>query len=368
MSKEQIKHVFPGGNTPEGFFSYYQYIIPATARRIFLIKGGPGTGKSSFMKKISAEMMSLGYALEHHHCSSDPHSLDGLVIPALNVAFMDGTATHIVDPKNPGCVDEIIYLGNFWNENKIEACKSEIIACNQDISLYFQRSYRYLRAAKSLYDDWENINLTAFDTAEANKKTQHLLSAVFRGAQTTGSGKVRKLFASAITPEGSVHYLDSLSNPMSRNFVITGQPGTGKSTLVQRIIDTAIFKGLDVEAYYCPLDPHKPEHVLIPALQTAVLTSVFPHTINPVNTEIAIDMNECLLKSNYKKLQDELAYNRFYFMQHFHEAIAQIRKAKQLHDVLETYYVPNMNFTAVQELWEKTLHRLLSYSKENPPQ
>ena len=365
MSKEKIKHVFPGGNTPEGFFSYYHYVIPAAARHIFLLKGGPGTGKSSFMKKISAEMINFGYEVEHHHCSSDPHSLDGLVIPKIDIAFMDGTAPHIVDPKNPGCVDEIIYLGDFWNENKIAANKTEILACNFDISQTFQRSYRYLRAAKALYDDWKNINFIALDVGEANKKTQHLLSAVFNGAHTTGSGSVRKLFASAITPEGSVHYLDSLSSTMSRNFIITGQPGTGKSTLLQRIIDTAVMKGLDVEAYYCPLDPRKPEHVLIPALQIAVMTSAYPHTIQPIHTDMTVDMNECLLTSKCKKYQDELAYNRFYFLQHFQEAIYHIKKAKQLHDVLETYYVPNMNFTRVQELWEKTLHRLLAYANQH---
>ncbi len=361
MLKGQIKHVFPGGNTPEGFFSYYQYIIPATARRIFLLKGGPGTGKSSFMKKISAEMMALGYDVEHHHCSSDPHSLDGLVIPKLDVAFMDGTAPHIVDPKNPGCVDEIIYLGDFWNENQMVSHKDEILTCNYDITQYFQRSYRYLRAAKSLYDDWKTINCNALDIAKANQKTQQLLTAVFTEVNSIGSGKLRKLFASAITPEGSVHYLDSISDTMTRCFIITGQPGTGKSTVLQQIINTAIFKGLDVEAYYCPLDPHKPEHLLIPALKTAVMTSAFPHTISPVNTELTIDMNECLKQSKCIKYDDELAYNRIYFLQHFQNAISQINKAKQLHDVLETYYVPNMNFTGVEQLWEKTLQRLLAY-------
>lgn len=362
MSKVQIKHVFPGGNTPEGFFSYYHYIIPPTARRIFLLKGGPGTGKSSFMKKISAEMISRGYAVEHHHCSSDPHSLDGLVVPKLDVAFMDGTAPHMVDPKNPGCVDEILYLGDFWDEIKIVHHKDEIMSCNHDISQHFQRSYRYLRAAKSLYDDWKNINLNALDISEVNKKTQQLLSAVFSGIDTIGSGKIRKLFASAITPEGSVHYLDSLHDTMHHCFIITGQPGTGKSALLSKIIDAAIFKGLDVEAYYCPLDPHKPEHLLIPALETAIMTSAFPHTIFPANTELVINMNECLIKSKRIKYEDELAYNRIYFLQHFQKAISHIKKAKQLHDVLETYYVPNMNFAGVQQLWEKTLQRVLAYS------
>ena len=105
MAEGKIRHMFPGGNTPQGFFSYYDQVIAADAVRIFLLKGGPGTGKSTFMKRISQAMTERGFAVEHHHCSSDPDSLDGLVIPALDIALIDGTAPHIVDPKHPGCVD-----------------------------------------------------------------------------------------------------------------------------------------------------------------------------------------------------------------------------------------------------------------------
>ena len=63
MAKIQIKHIFPGGNTPEGFFSYYKYIIPADGKRIFFFIFGPGTGKSIFIKKIGAEMVARGYCL-----------------------------------------------------------------------------------------------------------------------------------------------------------------------------------------------------------------------------------------------------------------------------------------------------------------
>ncbi|HWQ60991.1 MAG TPA: hypothetical protein VN521_01695 [Negativicutes bacterium] len=101
MREVKIRHLFPGGNTPQGFFSYYNYIIPADAARIFIMKGGPGTGKSTFMRRIGDAMLERGLDIEHHHCSSDNGSLDGVVIPALGVAFIDGTAPHVVDPGIP---------------------------------------------------------------------------------------------------------------------------------------------------------------------------------------------------------------------------------------------------------------------------
>lgn len=92
----KIRWLFPGGNTYKRFYSYYDYILKQEdANRIIVIKGGPGVGKSSFMKKIGAEMVKKGYDIEYHHCSSDNNSIDGLVIPVIGVAFMDGTAPHV---------------------------------------------------------------------------------------------------------------------------------------------------------------------------------------------------------------------------------------------------------------------------------
>jgi len=92
----KLKKVFPGGNTSEGFYSFYDHIISPEATRIFIIKGGPGVGKSTFMRKIGEEMLSMGYNVEFHCCSSDNNSLDGVVIPEINVALIDGTAPHRV--------------------------------------------------------------------------------------------------------------------------------------------------------------------------------------------------------------------------------------------------------------------------------
>ena len=95
MPKGRIRHMFPGGNTAQGFFSYYDYILSQEeATRIICIKGGPGVGKSRFIKILVEEIQDRGYNVEYMHCSSDNNSLDGVVIPAIKVALLDGTAPH----------------------------------------------------------------------------------------------------------------------------------------------------------------------------------------------------------------------------------------------------------------------------------
>ena len=116
--KCNIRRVFPGGNTYKGFHSFYDYILDQkSAKRIIVIKGGPGVGKSHFMKKLGEAMEEKGFDTEYHHCSSDNNSIDGVVFPQLSVALVDGTAPHVVDPKNPGAVDEIIHSLRIFNMN-----------------------------------------------------------------------------------------------------------------------------------------------------------------------------------------------------------------------------------------------------------
>ncbi|MBM7614810.1 ATPase [Alkaliphilus hydrothermalis] len=94
--KGKIRRLFPGGNTSVGFYSYYQHVINLKeANRLYLLKGGPGLGKSHLMKKIGQEMVDRGHDIELHHCSADPDSVDAVVIPDIKVAIIDGTAPHV---------------------------------------------------------------------------------------------------------------------------------------------------------------------------------------------------------------------------------------------------------------------------------
>lgn len=62
---EQKVTFFLGANTPSGFYSLYdQMLDPAEARRVFLLKGGAGCGKSSLMKRVAASLEEAGQSVE----------------------------------------------------------------------------------------------------------------------------------------------------------------------------------------------------------------------------------------------------------------------------------------------------------------
>lgn len=360
MPGGKIRHMFPGGNTSLGFFSYYDHILSQEkAKRIFVLKGGPGVGKSTFMKKIAQGICEKGYDAEYMHCSSDPDSLDGVVFPELNIAILDGTAPHVVDPKNPGAVDEIINLGQFWREDGIAANKDRILEINQEIGRNFARAFRYIQAAFSLYRDSETIYEQAMDHGKANVVIADTVKRIFRGIDPSEVvGKQRRLFASAITPKGLVNYLPSLLTT-EKVIALYGKPGTGTERLLERVRTTATERGIYTESFYCALNPHRLEHLIIPELEVSLTTRNRVHDGN-VTPSGEIDFNQFLKEAVLEKYRQEISFNQEEYEKMLDRAVKTIQNAKRLHDELENYYIPNMNFSEVQECQDALLERILN--------
>ena len=84
---------FLGANSPSGFYSLYDHLLPPEqARAIYILKGGPGCGKSTLMRKVAAWAQEAGLETEYILCSGDPDSLDAVVFPDKAAAIVDGTA------------------------------------------------------------------------------------------------------------------------------------------------------------------------------------------------------------------------------------------------------------------------------------
>lgn len=361
-----VKRVFPGNHTPQGFFSYYDHILPKDATRIFVIKGGPGVGKSTFMTSIAKDMIELGYDVELHHCSSgEKDSVDGVVFPAIGVGIVDGTWPHTVDPRTPGAVDEIIWLGDFWDEESVRAQKTAILEAQKGIESVFRRAYRFLAAAQIVYQDWEAANVEALDFGKANIMAEEIIADNLRSIQVAlAPGTERKLFASAITPGGMVNHLDTIVAPCKKRYVIEGDPGTGKSFLLEKVRRAALDRGLFVEGYYCPLHPEKVEHLVIPALSLALTKSIDPHPYVPGLKDTVVDMNLCLDRDIVEKHLPYVARAKEQFQTLFDSVIHYIGLAKGYHDLLEQYYAPNMDFEGIAALRKRTLERILGYARE----
>lgn len=357
--KGSIKRVFPGSNTAEGFYSYYDYIIDKDAARFFIIKGGPGVGKSYFIKKVGYEMLDKGYDVEFHHCSSDSKSLDGLAVPDLKIAIIDGTAPHVVDPKYPGAVDEILYFGAFWNEDGILEHKNNIMSTTSEIKKLFNRAYRFLGAAKLLRDDREEIYKEALNAGEINLTTKELIKEILGDISYSSQiGRSRHLFGSAYTPDGLIDYYETIIAPVKKVVYVDSCYIQGLSQLMGQVAEEAINRGLFVEVYHEPMVPTNIETVVIPQISVAITAS---DKYKEKNMKI-INFKHFMNPSVLTKYNDQLNEDEYLLKEIINKGLANIKMAKDKHDTLESFYVSNMDFEKVNEFENKVIEKILKYT------
>ena len=369
--KGKIRNIYPGGNTPNGFYSYYNYILPQRkAEKIFCIQGGPGVGKSTLMRKIGEHFLRLGENVDFLWCSSDPESLDGILLRERRVAVVDGTSPHVVDPKNPGAVDKIVNLGEYWHEDAMRKNREEIISCNERIGEIFGYAYGYLRCARQQYEFmWEIIKkaITYEETREYRNQLQLKLdgiSAVRRAenkarkdsvlGKGSYSGERRKFFAGAITPGGIKNDIPSLIAGLEKVIVVEAPIGYRMEELLAPLSDRLIDAGFDVEEYYCPMFPEdKLEHIVCDDAGVAVVCSNEYHTVDAgdiagkvIKLRIDIDGSESGMAGDILEILRKDAH------ENLSKAVELLEKAKAQHDILEGYYVPNMDFEGMEDIKE----------------
>lgn len=96
VQKDASIGYFLGANSGGGFHSLYEGWMEEIASGVcYVLKGGPGCGKSSLMKRVGERLHASGYEAEYIWCSGDPDSLDGIRFPEKGVEIADGTAPHV---------------------------------------------------------------------------------------------------------------------------------------------------------------------------------------------------------------------------------------------------------------------------------
>ena len=334
-------HFFAGANTARGFYSCFDHILPAPQRkRMYFIKGGPGVGKSTLMRRVAQSAEEKGLDVLYYHCSSDPDSLDGICLPARGMGMMDGTAPHVYDPSVPGARDKLLSLGDHLDEASLMPHAGEIAEVQRQISARFARCYRYLAAAQQVLHAAPPPPLDQTKTAQLLDSWTHSLP--LRG----GTGQMRELFASAFTPKGLITLTDF--SLMERCITLEVPFGAHATQLLNQTAQQASMRGLDVIRLLDPLCPEETAHVMIPAHGIAFCTAQrAPESGEWLTADAVFTVQEIDREQSFDRNAYELLCQR---------AVEQLSQAKALHDELEAFYVKNMDFLG----WQTVLDRVIA--------
>lgn len=350
----KINNYYAGGNTARGFYSLYEECLEGLDR-IFILKGGPGTGKSTIIKEIGSKWVEKGYNIEYLHCSSDNNSVDGVIIQSLKVAVVDGTAPHVIEPKVPGAVEELINLGDAWDSQKLASEKKRIMELNEQVSTAFNNAYATFAKALKIHDEWEKIYIDNMDFEKANQLTDKLMKSFFGDMVLNKEAEVKNRFLGAATPKGAVDFVPNLTENLKRRYFIKGRPGSGKSTMLKKLAAEGESRGLDVEIYHCGFDPHSLDMVIFRELGISIFDSTAPHEYFPSREgDEIIDLYGTVIDGMTDDLfADKIETLSKSYKENMKIAISYLAEAKSLRDSLEKIYIEAMDFSIVTSHKEK---------------
>lgn len=349
---------FPAANTPKGFVSFFDELYnPYRSCEAYIIKGGPGTGKSSFMRSVEKAAEKKGFSAERFYCSSDPSSLDALLIPEKGICLCDGTAPHVMEPRFPGAVENIINLGDFWDRKKLRRNADEIRRLFFENSVYHRRSAAYLAAAGHI--NMQNRAIAA-DYIKREKIDSFANRFIYRELMPKKKGEPgerTKRFLSAISPQGNIFLADTVRSLCPYVVGIDDSEGVAATLIAERIGEGAIRNGYNAIYCYCPMNPAECEHILIPEKGVAFVRLNGASGETECNRIIHTGRfmaegfceNRAVIKLN-ARVRDELVK----------ESVSCLRKAKEVHDRLESIYTEAMDFDRLNEFTQQFTDELFS--------
>jgi len=330
---------FSGSNSGEGFHNYFDGVVPAWARltRYFMIKGGPGVGKSTLMKRVAAKAAENGEEAELFYCSGDPDSLDAVRLVKRGIVFADATSPHTMDPRFPGAVEEIVNLGEHIDRNRIVKYRDEVETLTGKNKESYRRGYAFLRAAKALEEEryWEIA--VCVDREKIKKQAE--LMAVRLGKRE--ERQQRRLFLDAISCKGKVSFAKELCDG-NRVYRVLGEE---KYVVADLLADSIEH---DRKELFCsPLCPNRVNHILLREQEVCLTTSA--------GTEGTLLFAEEFLKKECNPVAERYSQEARRL-----EALAMncFKECKKIHDDLENIYKECVDFTAITDRTEELLDLL----------
>lgn len=350
---------FFGANNKNGYCSLYNSLYsPYEEGKHLLLKGGPGTGKSTLMKKVAEKLEKKGYFVERGYCSADPGSLDIVLAPEINFSILDATAPHTFDPKMPGVSEHIVDLGVAWDRNYLKSHIYEIGELIKDNTLQHKKAVDFTGVAARIEQESAAICAGFIDEDKLLRYVKRLAARIIPERKGVPEGKVKKRFLSAVSPDGIAVQYDTVVALSEKIITVEDEFSAVSPYIAEYISAYAVNNGYDVYQCFCPLFPkYKIEHIIIPELKTAVFTeNAYHYSID--DGEKTVHASRFYDKTAFKGNKEKLNLQKKAKKELIDEAVKKLSIAKDIHDRLEEYYIKATDFDTINEIGEKILRAI----------
>ena len=340
---------FAAANGYDGFRSYFGYLFkPEKYERLYILKGGPGTGKSTLMRGLEAHFSALGFGTKKILCSSDTNSLDGVIIHCENKKFavIDGTAPHEVDAKIPGAYDEIINLGTAWDKEMLVKQRKEILDASEKKNIHYKKAYEFLKLASNFSN-----RLNAIKHQSSAIFFEEIENDILCDLTNKNNGRMTDIkLISSFGKFGHAILKDEFLPKTKRIFVL-GKSGT------EALFMTCLYKSAVQKRVNFTLFPSPFSHDIIEGIYLED-NNTFVSTILEAETKIDT--------SHYADFINDDATTTFSDSIHtelLKRAKEEFTLASSAHFELERIYTPLMNFDKISKIRDQIVYEIINSLK-----
>lgn len=347
---------FLGANSPKGFISKFgEAFSHSDGWHTYIIKGGPGTGKSTLMKRTADYFLRQGLRAHLCPCSSDPASLDAVIFPDIRVIILDGTAPHVVEPIYPGACEEIINMGDCWDASALRNNRKEIVALTNLNKSYHKKASNCLIAAGCMGEDISSYAAACTNTDKAYSFGMSLAKKYIPKLKAQGIEWQR--FLSGVSPKGHIFYKKTLDKMCDEKIIVSDEYGAASPAIMDAVREYALTSGHEIISCRCPLRPEKVEHIILPSLRLCFCTSNKYHPVD--SKERVIHARRFMDMKAFHLDRQRVNFSRKSEAEMITLAAESLMEAKAVHDDLEAYYISAMDRSALNSHTDYLIHKIL---------
>lgn len=351
-SKGDIRYVFTSSNTCQGFHSFLPELVKPL-QRVYILKGAPGCGKATFIRMLGESLAERGYEIEFWLSAADPLNPEGLYLPRLDLAVVNGSQGLSLDPHYPGATGEIIYLEQYQDREALRRHGREIIELVDRLEAEQQKVFQMMKKVAAIKQEVKKTASQRLLLEKINQLANRLEDELFK----EGPGE-RHFYASAFSAEGSINYVDEISRGCHRRYILKGPPGSAKSTIIAEIAGRGRDRGWCLEYYHCGLDLESLVMVLIPS-QGIALIDAGTAELNLRPWDVVIDMNDYLEEPDPREPDSEvIGAHRTYESLLLQAQTGLESTHKTLMD-LKRIYSSAMDFASLERRREELLQEII---------
>lgn len=348
-----VQKYFLGGVTPSGFKTHFLQQILRPGFYTYILKGGPGTGKSTLMKQAAKALES--HRLSLYYCSSDTRSLDAVVDEEEGIIIVDGTAPHVFEAVYPGAAQEIVNLGDHWDGEKLRSHADSIKYCTDENGKYHKRTRCCIEAAAAVNSDIYSIAEDSLDKRKLAAYTERLLKKLIPHSKEKKTGKTEYRQISAFTAD---NYMTMPLSGEPSVYYIKDDLFAGSDIFLRKLADSFMAAGYNVRVSEFNILPFPAfEHISVPELDLVFLTGSFYNRLEP-DAYSVINFSRFYHKEKLSEKKQRISFDKKASLELSSEAAASLSIALGIHDELEKFYIEAADFQQLDNTANKLIDKI----------